>query len=211
MEKMPNFIDKNALTCKKMQLINKLIKEAVFVALVQLLVYSPTQAQRHHKKPEPTPLPIQFSNEEILKNSQVSYRAEGGFSDVISYGIIISCVDGKISVFKSIHDPKLVDEDHKRFELGSMTHEKYIALWKKLANMNVFIAKDVPDPKEDILEEFTYSFHVKIGKKENQFNVYGIQRPAASHLFAFKSLIDKSADMESFWNSGERVVQNPAK
>ncbi len=207
MNKALIFDDKIGFYGKNLPIIKRLIREAFFMALIQLFVISPSQAQKHPKKAVDQKPSIQFSDQEILKKSQISYRAEGGFTGVISYGVIISCSDGKISVLKSVYDPKLVNEDHKRYELGAMTHEKYLQLWRTLQKMNVFVTKDVPGPKEDILEEFTFSFNVKVGETSRQFQVFGINRPEASRLFAFKNVIDQSADMNSFWNSAEAVVK----
>lgn len=211
MKKTCNSDEKTRVSSNKLQVLNKALKEAVFIAFIQLLVYSPAHAQHKQKQPLPTRPKIQVSDKEILKKSQVAYRAEGGFTGVISYGVIIGCVEGKISVLKSIHDPKLVDPDHKKFELGSMTHEKYLNLWHTMEKMNVFGTNDIPDPKLDIMDEFTFTFNVKVGDKENQFRVFGIDRSEASRHFAFKSIIDKTTDMDSFWNSEPAVAQKPTK
>src|SRR5262245_28893050 len=68
---------------------------------------------------------------DVLQRSQIAYRAEGGFSGVESYGVIISCVKGEVSVMSSIHDPRIPDgEPIRRFE--HMNAEKYLALWNSL-------------------------------------------------------------------------------
>ncbi len=195
---------------KKTAILRRLFREAVYMVIIQLLVISPSQAKSRKAQPAPTPQ-IRFTDAEILKQSQISYRAEGGFTGIISYGVIMSCSEGKISILKSVEDPQLVNDDHKRYELATISQEKYLALWKTLLNMNIFVTKDVADPKLDIMDEFTFNFNVRVGVTDHQFKVYGIDRPEASRLFAFKSLIDESVNMAGFWNSTSAVAQKPAE
>src|SRR4051812_31659944 len=50
---------------------------------------------------------IQFSNDELLEKSQISYAADGGFTGVRSFSVIISCVNGRISTLKTIRNPRV--------------------------------------------------------------------------------------------------------
>lgn len=194
---------------KNIHIYRRLFREAFFMALIQILVASPSAAQRNHKKVQPAAVQIQFSDKEILHQSQISYRAEGGFTGVTSYGVILSCVDGKVSVLKSLNDPKLTNRNHKMIELKTMDKEQYLNLWNTLQRMNVFVTQNAPDPKLDILDEFTFTFNIKAGDREHQFRVYGINRPESSRHFAFKNVIDKFSDMNSFWNSHQSIARNP--
>jgi len=149
-------------------------------------------------KPAPK---ITLDRESLLESSQVSYRAEDGFTGVHSYGVIISCVKGKISVMKSIYDPRLPDSQSRIRQLGSMDEQSYLALWDNLKNNAIFRMQDAPQPAEDISDEFTVSFFAKVGGSLHQFRVYGISRPDASRYFAIQKLIDDSVQMASLWNA----------
>lgn len=135
----------------------------------------------------------------ILKNSQISYRAEGGFTGVKSYGVLISCVDGKISVLKSIHDPRLRSKQPLRVT-GTMDRDSYLNLWQGLKKQAVFGLKDGPPLKQDSLDEFTLSFEAKIGKQTNAFKVTACSRPEASRYFAVRNLLDHAVGMRSLWD-----------
>src|SRR5260221_6338209 len=120
---------------------------------------------------------IHISDSEILKKSQVSYRADGGFTGINSYGVIISCVHGRISVLKSLHDPhRPAAFIHQK---GTMSKNEYLQLWKGLKKQKVFFASNIPEPKGDIADQFTVSFEASAGDHKNEFKVHGIGRPEA--------------------------------
>lgn len=148
---------------------------------------------------------VQIPDSEILKNSQISYRAEGGFTGINSYGIIISCVNGHISMLKSLHDPRR--HQSTLHERGLMNHEAYLRLWKELKRQGVFSAASVPEPKMEIADQFTLTFEAKAGNAKHQFSVHGIARPEACQQFAIKSLIDASANMHTFIGAREYLAR----
>ncbi len=149
-----------------------------------------------------------ITNQDILKESQISYRADGGFSTVESYGVILSCVNGKVSVLKSINDPRLpASKSHSR-EVEAMDPDKYLELWDNLDRQAMFRMENGPRPKEDIRDEFTVHFYAKVGEKLHEFNVYGISRPEAARYFAVRKIIDNSVNMAGFWNTHHDVAQH---
>jgi len=189
---------------------NRLVKEGIMFLWVQLLVVASAHVAPTNAEKSAAPDLVKYTQvarKDILKQSQVSYRAEGGFSGVISYGVIISCVEGKISVLKSIHDPRLTNSDSRKREIGKMSQKEYLALWNKLQKISVLNTRNAPDPRLDILDEFTLTFNVNVGKKRNSFQVYGIGRPEAARQFAVKSLIDTAAHMDSLWNSRQSTAK----
>jgi hypothetical protein len=151
-----------------------------------------------------------LSNSALLRDSQISYRAEGGFSGVESYGVIISCVRGKISVLKSLYNPKLGTSRSRIRQIGSMDKKTYLNLWAHLKKHSVVAMKDCPQPSEDIHDEFTVSFHTKVGGQTHKFKVYGIGRPEASRYFALRCLIDTAANMKSIWDIHEGLAMRHA-
>lgn len=150
--------------------------------------------------------PVEFNADDIIQKSQISYRAQGGFTSINSYGVILSCVNGKISVLKSITDPNLNTNGGRIHELAEMDQDQYLALWDKLHKVSALNAKNVPNPRLDILEEFTHTFHLQVGDQSHQFQVYGINRPEASRHFAIKTIIDQAANMKSMWNSHQTLA-----
>jgi hypothetical protein len=154
---------------------------------------------------------VPLSTKEILKQSQISYQAEGGFSGIRSYGVHISCVGGKISTLCSIIDPRITKSDIKPiYRKGTMDIDTYLALWKKMNNMAVFRKKDAPNPKQDILDEFTLNFTVQAGENKNSFRVYGLSRPEAAQYYALRTLIDHSAQMTALWNFHKSLASQPS-
>jgi len=148
-----------------------------------------------------TPPQVPLSTEEILKKSQISYIADGGFTAVRSYSVIISCAGGKISTLCSIIDPRITKSESKPiYRKGSMDIEDYLAMWKKLNNLAVFQKKDAPLPKHDILDEFTMNFSAQVGMQKNSFKVVGITRPEGYQYQAIKSILDKSSQMGMLWD-----------
>ena len=141
-----------------------------------------------------------FSPEELIKESQISYRADGGFTGIESYGVIISCVNGKISVLKSIADPNLGNGQNVVRQLGTLDQQTYLALWDTLDNHAMFRMNDAPQPKHEIADEFTVTFFAKVGGAHHKIQVPGIRRPEVSRYFALLSIIDNAADMKSLWN-----------
>jgi hypothetical protein len=141
-----------------------------------------------------------YTNDDILKGSQISYRADGGFTGVQGYGVIISCVNGKISVLKTISDPRLRDEAATVHDISSIGTDEYLNLWDNLDREALFKMSDAPDPKVDILDEFTVTFHAVVGKDHHEFRVHGISRPEAARYYALRQLIDDSVHMKALWN-----------
>jgi hypothetical protein len=173
------------------------------VLIMALAISLPLQAKSNKttdlsEKNQPS-----FTDQEILKNSQISYHADGGFTGVRSYGVIISCVNGKISTLKSIHNPGRQGASRQK---GTMDHASYIRLWKSLKRQRAFTAQNVPAPKHDIRDEFTIDFEARVGSEKNAFRVYGIGRPEASHQFAIKTLIDSAARMQAFIGDRQKVA-----
>ncbi len=147
---------------------------------------------------------VSFTEQDILKSSQISYKADGGFTGVRSYGVIISCVNGKISTLKSIHDPRRHEGALR--QNGTMNTETYLRLWQSLKKQNAFQAKNVAEPKLDITDELTIEFEARVGTMKNDFKVHGITRPEASQHYAIKSIIDSAVQMQAFAGSHEKLA-----
>ena len=182
---------------------SRLVKEAIILIWIQLLVISPNHAGfwKKAEKPQKANEPISLiSNKKILKDSTISYRATGGFTGVKSFNVIMSCKDGKISLLKTIHNPLRNRRRPTLRERGRMDYVAYLRLWEYFQKQQIFKVKDAPEPKRDIVDEFTFHFEVRIGKKKNTFKIYGISRPEAARYFAFKNLIDQASDMASLWD-----------
>src|SRR5262245_11337333 len=99
---------------------------------------TPSQARMSNKnfKSQSIDKPILIiSEKDILKDSQISYRADGGFTGIKSYGVIISCVNGKISTLKSFHDPHRYPGPLR--QKGSMDRMTYLKLWDSLKRQQV--------------------------------------------------------------------------
>lgn len=148
-----------------------------------------------------------LEEKEIIRESQLSYRAEGGFTGVESFGVILSCVNGQVSVMKSINDPRLSPQQAHMREVGTMNIIKYLDLWKDLDRSAVLSMADAPLPKTDIRDEYTVHFYAKLGESFHQFDVNGITRPEVSRYFAIRKLIDDSVQMQALW----ATHQNTAK
>jgi hypothetical protein len=143
------------------------------------------------------------SKKDILTKSQLSYRADGGFSEINSYAVIISCVDGKISTLRSVRDSR-----RGTFrKTGTMSKEAYLNLWDKMLRRRVFTMKDAPAPKQEILDQFTVQFEAKIGDAANKFEAHGCSRPEAAPYFALRNLIDQAADMQVVWNLRDSIAR----
>lgn len=183
-----------------------LFKQGFFFFWLQLLVVPASQAQHKKHAPAPTPL-INASRNDILKNSQISYRAEGGFTGIHSYSVIVTCVRGKISTLQSIHDPRIRNGNSHLRRAGRMDKVSYLNLWKSLNNLAVLNIKDAPNPKMDILDEFTVKFEARAGDYKNTFKVYGCGRPEAARYYAVKNIIDQSVDMRSLWATHSRLAK----
>ncbi|OVE78430.1 hypothetical protein BVX98_00270 [bacterium F11] len=182
---------------------SRLLKEGIVLVWVQLLVIAPNHAGFFGKKAkiaenEPIPV-IQVSEKTILQDSYLSYNAFGGFTNVKSFGVILSCKNGKISVLKTIHNPKRNRRHPTLRQREKMDKDTYLSLWRDLQRQRIFHIKDAPDPKMDILDEFTYHFEVKVGEVENKFRIYGMSRPGGSRYFALRQLIDGASNMVSLW------------
>lgn len=148
------------------------------------------------------------NEERLLQNSQISYRAEGGFTGVQSYGVILSCVNGRISVMKSIYDPRLPADKAQMREIASMDKDTYLKLWDDLNKQAFFKTPDAPQPKHDIADEFTVNFHAKIGEEHHEFQVYGISLPSSSRYFGIRKRIDDSVNMSALWYSHKNVARS---
>ncbi len=155
----------------------------------------------------------QITESDVLKNSQISYRADGGFSGIESYGVILSCINGQVSVMKSIFDPRLPADKAQFRDISTMDSEQYLLLWNALDRMALLKLADAPRPKMDILDEFTVEFNAKIKNNSHKFTVYGISRPEAARYFAVRKVIDDSVHMQAFWDqhthASEAVVPTP--
>lgn len=184
------------------------MKKALFFAfswmLVGLLQAGPFSHLIDGKKqafPQPT-------EEELLNESQISYRAEGGFTGVESYGVIISCVKGKISVLKSIYDPRLDKNNAQMRQIASMDENEYLQLWADMNRQALLKMNDSTPVTMDITDEFTNHFVAKVGKHIHRFEVVGISRPESSKYFALRERIDHSVNMKALWATHERLARN---
>lgn len=148
-----------------------------------------------------------LTQEKLLKDSQISYRAEGGFTGVRSYGVIISCVKGKISVMKTAYDPRLPEEQARIHQIGILSQEQYLALWDELQKRSVLTMRNAPLPKFDITDEFTVHFYAKAGVDENNFQAYGLSRPEISRYLAVRKMIDETVNMSALWSSHSALAR----
>lgn len=151
-----------------------------------------------------------LSDNAILKDSELAYNAEGGFTGVQSYGVILSCVNGRVSVLKSIYDPRLSPEKAKTREIATMDPKKYLALWRNVDRHAIFKFSNCPQPTREIYDEFTVRFTARVGKKCHRFEVAGISRPIAARYYAIRELIDASVRMEALWDAHALSSKNVA-
>ncbi len=188
---------------------NRLAKEAVFFALIQFMVSSPAVSgarKPHGALKKQAVASARIDRAALLKNSQISYRAEGGFTGIRSYGVLISCVDGKVSVLKSIYDPRLGRDRSRVRHIEKLDRDDYLSLWRSLEKQAVFKAQNAPQPKGDILDEFTLTFSLKVRDSQHRFLVYGISRPEAARYFAFRNLIDTTVNMGALWRAHQTLL-----
>jgi hypothetical protein len=183
-----------------MPILKLILREICFILWVQLLVFgnsfSILEAKTRPIKTTIVHVTKTISPKDILEKSELSYRASGGFTEVGSYAVIISCVGGKISTFRSVHNNR-----HGTFRKnGTMTKEAYLALWDNMLRRRVFEMKDAPAPRQDILDEFTVHFEAKVGDASNKFSADACSRPEASPYFALRSLLDQATDMKIVWD-----------
>lgn len=172
-----------------------LLKASLAVLLFSTPSWAKSFSEISADTPAKSPL-ITVSDKELLKNSQISYRAEGGFSGIRSYSVILSCVNGRISVLKTIHDPRSSAKTiHNR---GTLNAKAYLRLWNSLNRQKALSTANVAEPKMDISDEFTHVFDIRAGQHKNSFSVHGIQRPEACQQFAIKNLIDQTVQMQNF-------------
>lgn len=148
-----------------------------------------------------------LSKQSILKQSQISYKAQGGFTGVESYGVLISCSGGKISVLKTLRDPRLGQKEGHLRQAGTLDTNAYLRLWESLSRLSLFSTPDAPQPKMDILDEFTFMFEAQAGSQRHGFKVYGISRPEAARHFAIKNAIDMAAGMDSLWHTHQSLAK----
>lgn len=180
-----------------MNVLKIIARESFFILWVQLLVigsFSPMAEASNIKNP---------SKKELLSKSQLSYRASGGFTEVNSFSVIISCVDGKISTYRSLRNNR-----HGALRrTGTMTKVEYLNLWDKMLRHRVMSMPNAPEPKHDILDEFTVEFEAKVGKTTHNFSARGCSRPEASRHFAIRNLLDQAADMKTVWDLHQKIVR----
>ncbi len=136
----------------------------------------------------------------VLARSQVSYRAEGGFSGVESYGAIVSCVNGEISIMASIHDPRSKNGEPTR-KICHMTQERYLALWNDLVKQAGLKLSDGPALRRETLDEFTVTFNLSVGDETHQFRAQGLSLPECARYEALRSTIDDAAQMADVWKA----------
>lgn len=156
---------------------------------------------------ENEPERLEYSPEKLLENSQISYRAEGGFTGVQAYSVVIACVNGRISILKSIHDPRHGNASPIR-QTTRLSSETYLRLWDDLLKNAIFSLRDAPLPNHDILDEFTVHFEARVGKVQHRFQVYGCSRPEASRYFAVKNLLDQASQMSHLWERHKNLAKN---
>ena len=137
---------------------------------------------------------------DVLKKSQVSYRAEGGFSGVESYGSIISCVNGEVSIMASIHDPRSKNGEPTR-KICHMTQERYLAMWNSLVRQASLRLTDGPALHRETLDEFTVTFNLSVGSESHQFRAQGLSLPECARYEAVRSIIDDAAQMAEVWKA----------
>ena len=140
----------------------------------------------------------------LLARSQISYRAEGGFSGVESYGVIISCVNNQVSVMASIHDPRVPSEPMRK--LSHMSTDKYLALWDSLVRQAALKLDDGPVIDHDVLDEFTVSFTVSVMDQTHQFRAQALSLPECARYQAVRSLIDDAVDMAALWKTHDQMA-----
>lgn len=140
----------------------------------------------------------------LLARSQISYRAEGGFTGVESYGVIISCVNNQISVLESIHDPRVPSEPMRK--LGHMSTDQYLALWDSLIRQAALKLTDGPTIDHDVLDEFTVKFNVSVMDQGHQFRAQALSLPECARYQAVRSLIDQAVDMAALWKTHDQLA-----
>lgn len=186
----------------------RLVKPSCLAWVVITLISSVSSASTFEKLLSDQNQPPKLTDDQILANSQISYRAEGGFTGVESYGVIVSCVKGKISVMKSIYDPRLQKDNARMRQIGSLSKEDYLVLWENLDRQAIFKMKDSAPLTMDVYDEFTNHFYVKVGDYLHQFDVVGISLPEASRYFAIRKLIDDSVSMHSLWSTHTSLARH---
>lgn len=190
-----------------MTILKTLLREIFFVVWIQLLVFgnSPSilEAKPRTDKTHVVHVTKTIAKKDILAKSELAYRATGGFSEVNSYTVILSCVNGKISSYRAVRNNR-----HGIFrKTGTMTQQAYLNLWDNMLRRKIFEMKDAPTPRQDILDEFTVNFEAKVGDASNKFSAYGCSRPEASPYFALRNLIDQAANMQVVWNLHHSIAR----
>jgi len=190
---------------------SRIQKELILFVLVQFLVSGSSQAflfkRKNDIKKGPPKQIAKIDEKALLKSSHISYRAVGGFTGVKSFSVLISCVDGRVSILKTIHNPKGIPNRPTLRHNGAMTTKAYMEFWDNLVKQQIMQIPDCPDPRQEILEEFTFHFEARVGDEKHSFRSYGLTRPEASRYFALKNLIDSVADMASLWDRHGKIAQ----
>jgi len=172
--------------------------------MVQLLILGQNQAYTLDQIDDETNVFFNPSINSIIKRSQISYMADGGFTEVESFGVIISCVDGKISVLKTLLDPNNFSTAARLRQTGTMPKKTYLKLWNNIKKQGVFEIQNAAEPHRDIRDEFTYHFNLSVGNYNHEFTVYGITRHEVSRHFAVRSLIDSASKMSTLWTTHQQ-------
>lgn len=148
--------------------------------------------------------PLPDDAKSVLARSQVSYRAEGGFSGVESYGVIISCVGGEVSMMASIHDPRLPSEPMRK--IGRISPERYLELWNALLRQASVRMTDGPILDRDVLDEFTVTFNLSVSDRNHRFRAQGLSLPECARYQAVRSLIDDTVQMADLWKAHDEAA-----
>jgi hypothetical protein len=183
-----------------MKLIKLVVREGFFILWLQVLMAG-NSYQARAAAPQ---LPNQS---EILAKSQLSYQAEGGFTNVKSYSVLITCVDGKISTLKSMHNPAGKHREPIRIS-GTMSSRDYLELWKSASRQGVLSLQDAPAPRAERLDQFTIHFEASAGSSKNKFKVFACSRPEVSRYYSLRNLLDQAVNMQSLWNAQENLARN---
>ena len=158
--------------------------------------------------PEPEADAFATDTASVLARSQVSYRAEGGFSGVESYGAIISCVNGEVSVMASIHDPRSKNGEPTR-KICHITPERYVVLWNSLVRQAGLKLGDGPTLRRETLDEFSVTFILSVGDTSRQFRAQGLSLPECARYEALRSTIDEAAQMAEVWKAHDEALDLP--
>ena len=189
------------------------LKKISFFALVFFATCFGTRlgaTSQEDRSPESTPAKNQIKTElqeKIKKKSQISYRADLKGASIRSYGVIISCIDGKVSAIRSLYDPSLASDPRPIRQIVDLDLDQYLNLWDSLIRRGALDMKDRPPSTLPHSEESSVHFLLSLGKDTHEFSVTDLNRPEMATFLALQSLIDRTADMRSLWDSYQRTVK----